>query len=116
MSGTIEAIIKHTGATSEKKSARATSETMKAIRIHNYGGPEVLHYEDAPRPQPQAGGVFVRRHPAGGDPHDWEGCGRPMKDILPHKFPPILWWDLFGGVAEIRRGVCPFSIRGPGFK
>ena len=40
MSRTIEAIIKHTGATSEKKSASATSQTMKAIRIHNYGGPE----------------------------------------------------------------------------
>ena len=26
-------------------------ELMKAIRIHNYGGPEILRYEDAPRPQ-----------------------------------------------------------------
>src|SRR5438309_5958859 len=41
----VEAIIKHTGATSEKKSASATSQTMKAIRIHNYGGPEVLEYD-----------------------------------------------------------------------
>src|SRR5580704_3007733 len=42
MSRTIEASIKHADATSEKKSASATSQTMKAIRIHNYGGPEVL--------------------------------------------------------------------------
>ena len=42
MSRTIEANFKHTGATSEKKSASATSQTMKAIRIHKYGGPEGL--------------------------------------------------------------------------
>jgi hypothetical protein len=42
MSRTIEASIKHTDSTSEKKTASATSQTMKAIRIHNYGGLEVL--------------------------------------------------------------------------
>src|SRR2546429_180194 len=72
MSRTIEAIIKPTGATSEKKSASATSQTMKAIRIHNYGGPKVLHYEDAPRPKPQAGEVLVRVHAAGVNPIDWK--------------------------------------------
>jgi NADPH:quinone reductase-like Zn-dependent oxidoreductase len=28
-----------------------SSKTMKAIRIHEFGGPEVLRYEDAPRPE-----------------------------------------------------------------
>jgi len=27
-------------------------ENMKAVQVHNYGGPEVLHFEDAPRPTP----------------------------------------------------------------
>jgi len=27
-------------------------EKMKAVQVHNYGGPEVLRFEDAPRPQP----------------------------------------------------------------
>lgn len=26
------------------------SETMKAVRLHAFGGPDVLRYEDAPRP------------------------------------------------------------------
>jgi hypothetical protein len=26
--------------------------TMTAVRIHQYGGPEALRYEDAPRPEP----------------------------------------------------------------
>src|SRR6478736_3197917 len=110
MSGTIEAIIKHTGATSEKKSASATSQTMKAIRIHNYGGPEVLHYEDAPRPQPQAGEVLVRVHAAGVNPIDWKVREGHMKDFWPHKFPLILGWDVSGRVEEAGPGVSRFKI------
>jgi NADPH:quinone reductase-like Zn-dependent oxidoreductase len=110
MSKTIEAIIKHTGATSEKKSASGTSQTMKAIRIHNYGGPEVLQYEDAPRPKPQAGEVLVRVHAAGVNPIDWKVREGHMKDFWPHKFPLILGWDLSGVVEELGRGVSRFKI------
>src|SRR3981189_1895363 len=110
MSKTIEAIIKHTGATSEKKSASATSQTMKAIRIHNYGGPEVLHYEDAPRPKPQAGEVLIRVHAAGVNPSDWKVREGHMKDFWPHKFPLILGWDLSGVVEKLGRGVSRFKI------
>src|SRR5947199_10676389 len=101
MSRTIEAIIKHTGATSEKKSAGATSQTMKAIRIHNYGGPEVLHYEDAPRPEPQAGEVLVRVHAAGVNPIDWKVRAGHRKDILPVSFPLILGWYLSGVIEKV---------------
>jgi NADPH:quinone reductase-like Zn-dependent oxidoreductase len=37
---------------------------MKAIRIHEDGGPEVLRYEDAPDPEPGPGEVVVRLHAA----------------------------------------------------
>ncbi len=74
---------------------------MKAIRIHNYGGPEVLNYEDAPRPQPQAGEVLVRVHAAGVNPIDWKVREGHMKDFWPHKFPLILGWDLSGVVEEL---------------
>src|SRR5882762_2377087 len=104
MSGTIEAIIKHTGATSEKKSTSAKSQTMKAIRIHNYGGPEVLKYEDAPRPKPQAGEVLIRVHAAGVNPIDWKVREGHMKDFWPHKFPLILGWDLSGVVEAVGPG------------
>src|SRR6266699_2155510 len=110
MSRTIEAIIKHTGATSEKKSAGATSQTMKAIRIHNYGGPEALKYEDAPRPKPRAGEVLVRVHAAGVNPIDWKVREGRMKDFWPHKFPLILGWDFSGVVEKLGRGVSRFKI------
>src|SRR5260370_12049702 len=101
MSGTFEAIIKHTGATSEKKSASATSQTMKAIRIHNYGGPEGVQYEDAPRPEPGEGEVLIRVHAASVNPIDWKVREGHMKDFWPHKFPLILGWDLSGVVEEL---------------
>src|SRR5438270_14076205 len=104
MSGTIEAIIKHTGATSEKKSTSAKSQTMKAIRIHNYGGPEVLKYEDAPRPEPQADEVLIRVHAAGVNPIDWKVREGYMKGFWPHNLPLILGWDLSGVVEELGPG------------
>jgi NADPH2:quinone reductase len=43
---------------------------MKAIRVHQYGGPEVLKWEDAPDPKPAAGQVLVRRCAIGVNPVD----------------------------------------------
>src|ERR1700757_4872519 len=100
MSRTIEAIIKHTGAIPEKDS-RAKHQTMKAIRIHNYGEPEVLKYENAPRPIPQASELLIRVHAAGVNPIDWKVREGHMKDFWPHKLPLILGWDLSGVVEEL---------------
>jgi NADPH:quinone reductase-like Zn-dependent oxidoreductase len=74
---------------------------MKAIRIHSYGGPKVLKYEDAPRPQPKAGEVLIRVHAAGVNPIDWKVREGEMKDFWPHTFPLILGWDLSGVVEEL---------------
>src|SRR5712672_3004503 len=86
------------------------SKTMKAIRIHNYGGPEVLQYEDAPRPEPQAGEVLVRVHAAGVNPIDWKVRQGHMRDFWPHKFPLILGLDVSGTVEEVGPGMSRFKI------
>src|ERR1700719_937236 len=83
---------------------------MKAIRIHNYGGPEVLKYEDAPRPEPGEGEVLIRVHATSVNPIDWKVREGEMKDFWPHKFPLILGWDLSGVVEELGRGVSRFKI------
>lgn len=41
---------------------------MKAIRVHQFGGPEVLRLEEVPDPQPGPGHVVVRVHAAGVNP------------------------------------------------
>src|SRR5579863_10347792 len=43
---------------------------MKSIRVHEFGGPEVLKLEDVPTPKPSAGEVLVRVHAAGVNPYD----------------------------------------------
>lgn len=82
---------------------------MKAIRMHNYGGPEVLNYEDAPRPQPQTGEVLVRVHAAGVNPIDWKVREGYLNEFLPHKFPLIPGWDLSGVVEGIGSDVSRFK-------
>jgi NADPH2:quinone reductase len=43
---------------------------MKAIRVHEFGGPEVLKLEEVPTPKPGPGEVLVRVHAAGVNPYD----------------------------------------------
>jgi NADPH:quinone reductase-like Zn-dependent oxidoreductase len=82
---------------------------MKAVRIHKYGGPEVLKNEKAPRPQPKADEVLIRVHAAGVNPIDWKVREGEMKDFWPHKFPLILGWDVSGVVEEIGPRVSQFK-------
>jgi len=50
--------------------AQSTKPMMKAIVIHEYGGPEVLKYEDVPRPEPKENEALVRVIAAGVNPVD----------------------------------------------
>jgi NADPH:quinone reductase-like Zn-dependent oxidoreductase len=38
---------------------------MKAVRIHEFGGPDTLQYEEVQRPEPKRGQVLVRVRAAG---------------------------------------------------
>jgi NADPH:quinone reductase-like Zn-dependent oxidoreductase len=84
---------------------------MKAVRIHKYGGPEVLQYEDAPRPKAQAGEVLIRVHAAGVNPIDWKIRAGYLKDLFTVKFPFIPGWEVSGTVEEVGPG-APISKKG----
>jgi len=46
--------------------------TMKSVRIHSFGGPDVLQFEDAPVPKAGKNEMFVRVYAAGVNPVDWK--------------------------------------------
>ncbi len=46
--------------------------TMKAVRIHSFGGPDVLRLEEAPKPEPKHEEVLVRVYAASVNPVDWK--------------------------------------------
>jgi len=84
--------------------------TMKAVRIHEYGGPEVLRYEEAPRPVAGASEVVIRVHAAGVNPVDWKVRAGFAKERLKYKMPFIPGWDLSGVVEAVGPGVLRLKV------
>ncbi|KGF68296.1 NADPH-quinone reductase [Hoeflea sp. BAL378] len=91
-----------------------STETMKAVRIHEFGGPDVLRYEDAPKPVPKPGEVLVRVHAIGLNPPDWylrDGYRALPPEWRPQvDFPLILGTDISGVVEAVAEGVEGFSV------
>lgn len=89
------------------------SEAMKAVRLHEFGGPEVLVYEDAPKPRAKAGEVLVRTHAIGVNPPDWylrEGYRMLPPAWQPAMTLPIIpGTDIAGVVETVGHGVTSFS-------
>lgn len=84
-------------------------ETMKAVRIHRYGGPEVLSYEEVPQPEPGPGELLVKVMAAGVNPVDWKIREGRLQNRLKFPLPFIPGWDLAGIVAGIGIGVTRFK-------
>ncbi|WP_287459753.1 NADP-dependent oxidoreductase [Sphingomonas sp.] len=90
------------------------SEVMKAVRLHAFGGPEVLVYEDAPKPQVKPGEVLVRVHAVGVNPPDWylrEGYKMLPPEWQPEMtFPIIPGTDISGVIEAVADDVTDFSV------
>jgi len=83
--------------------------TMKAVAMHAYGGPEVLKYEDAARPDPATGEVLVRVHAAAVNPVDWKVRAGHLRGFLNYSLPLIPGWDLSGVVDATGAGVTDWK-------
>jgi NADPH:quinone reductase-like Zn-dependent oxidoreductase len=90
------------------------NDTMKAIRQHAFGGPEVLVYEEAARPQVAPDEVLVRVHAVGVNPPDWylrDGYKMLPPEWQPQvSFPLIPGTDISGVVEAVGDDVQAFSI------
>ncbi|MFY9741723.1 MAG: zinc-binding dehydrogenase [Candidatus Sulfotelmatobacter sp.] len=79
---------------------------MKAVRIHKFGGPEVLTYEDTPDPQPRKDQVLVRVRACSLNHLDiWVRKGLPGV-----KLPHILGSDVAGEIVELGEYVTGFKL------
>jgi NADPH:quinone reductase-like Zn-dependent oxidoreductase len=85
-------------------------ETMKAVRIHQYGGPDVLRYEDAPRPNPGSGEVLIRVHAAGVNPVDWKVREGHLRQMIRYSLPFIPGWDFSGVVVAASPGLARLKV------
>lgn len=90
------------------------TQTMKAVRQHAFGGPEVLRYEDAPKPTPAAAEVLIRVHAVGLNPPDWylrDGYRALPAEWQPKvEFPLTLGTDVSGVIAAVGDDVTGFSV------
>src|SRR5882724_8510381 len=93
--------------------AQTLPKTMKAIGAHEYGGPEVLKYEDVPVPEPKENEILVRLIARGVNPPDPLILnGKYAKEFGTH-LPLVLGYDMAGLVVKIGAKVTKLKVGDP---
>jgi NADPH:quinone reductase-like Zn-dependent oxidoreductase len=82
---------------------------MKAVRIHAYGGTDVLIHEKAPRPKPGEGELLVRVQATTVNPFDCAVRAGYMSSYFDLTFPVILGTDVAGVVEKVGAGANTFK-------
>jgi NADPH:quinone reductase-like Zn-dependent oxidoreductase len=83
---------------------------MKAIVVHQYGGPEVLEFEEYPDPVAGPGEVLVRVAATSVNPIDYKRRAGLTTDFYPIHFPGLIGVDVAGTVLKIGPGADGFSV------
>ena len=89
---------------------------MKAIRVHEFGGPEVLKLREVPTPKPSTGEVLVRIHAAGVNPYDtYMRAGtyalKPSLPYTPGSDAAGVVEAVGDGVKKVKRGDRVYTAR-----
>jgi NADPH:quinone reductase-like Zn-dependent oxidoreductase len=71
---------------------------MQAVLIHETGSPDVLHYEEADRPEPGDAEVLIRVHATSVNPTDWKA----RRGLSATPLPAVLGRDASGTVERSR--------------
>ena len=83
---------------------------MKAVVLHEYGGPEKLKFEDnVPEPQVSGNTVLIATTAASVNPIDWKVRSGVMQRMFPVSFPAILGRDVSGIVRAVGGNVKHFK-------
>lgn len=82
---------------------------MKAVRIHAYGGRDVLCYEEAPRPIPGEGEVLIRVIASSVNPFDCAVRAGYVTSYFNYTLPLIIGTDASGVIEEVGAGVTDFA-------
>jgi len=82
---------------------------MKAVVIHEYGGPEVLKYEDVPRPEPKEDQILVRVIAAGVNPVDEAGRAERSAKFFGITLPFTPGYDIAGIVEKTGGKITKFK-------
>ena len=82
---------------------------MKAVVLHEYGGPSKLKYESFADPVPGPGEVRVRVLSVSVNPVDWKMRSGDARERFPVEFPGILGRDVAGVVDSLGEGVTNFA-------
>lgn len=83
--------------------------TLKAVILHEYGGPEKLKYEDWADPVVAEGQVLVRVSAAGVNPIDYKIRSGAMLSFMPLNLPIIPGYDFSGVVRAVGPKVADFA-------
>lgn len=91
--------------------AQSPPPTMKAIVIHEYGGPEVLKFEEAaPRPEPKENQVLVKVIAAGVNPVDAAIPSGKYAKVFGITLPVVPGYDIAGIVAKVGAKATRFKV------
>ena len=82
---------------------------MKAVVLHEYGGPDKLVYEDVPDPVAADGQLLVRVAASSVNPIDFKMRSGAAKERFPAEFPAILGRDIAGIVRAVGSKVDGFK-------
>jgi len=83
---------------------------MKAIRVHQYGLPHQLVYEDAPDPLPGPGEVLVEVAAAGVNPADYKFRNGSLAEAAPLAMPFVPGMDIVGTIVATGDGVARWQV------
>lgn len=91
--------------------AQSVPKTMKAIVVHEYGGPDALKYEEAaPVPEPKENQVLVKVIAAGVNPVDAAVRSGKYAKVFGTTLPLVPGYDIAGIVAKTGGKVTRFKV------